>query len=168
MYMHLPLWYYLIFEGTAWWLLVAWCLFGARTSASWRCSPVSGASPIKRFAYFFIICQEDIRPRTERMQLLAESKTKQELEKRIDFVQRLSKYSKSELQAILKKLDGDLQGEREGVQQSRMEESGVIHKNCNVMHLPLSYCLIIEETMWWLLVAWCPYGARTSATIVMT
>ena len=38
----------------------------------------------------------------------------------------------------------------------------------NMMYVPLGYSLIIEESAWWLSMAWCLFGTRTSATIMMT
>ena len=101
----------------------------------------------------FTIFQDDTQSRTEKIQLVVESKTQlRPLLKRMNFMDRLMTDSKSELQAIMTKSEGDLQGEREGMQQSEMKGSEVIYLFCNMMHLPLWYYLIIEEQhggYWW-------------------
>ena len=38
----------------------------------------------------------------------------------------------------------------------------------NMIHVPLSVSLITEEPAWWLLMAWRLFGARTSASIMVT
>ena len=38
----------------------------------------------------------------------------------------------------------------------------------NMLHVPLWYYLIIEESVWWLLMPWRLFGATTSATIMMS